>query len=137
RAPPARLDRGRRREGISRVQACRLAAAQEGRDVDVVGRELRLFLFFLTRGRGARRHLARRGGPLAAAAGAAGRRPLLPILLLQYLATRGQRTLEAGGNDGDPHPVFHRLVDDGAENHVGVWMSGLADDGRGLVDLVK
>ena len=43
--------------------------------------------------------------------------------------------LEAGGDDGDPHLVAHVLVDDAAEDDVGVGVGHAVDDLGRLVDL--
>src|SRR5205085_3462924 len=43
--------------------------------------------------------------------------------------------LEAGGDDGHPHLVAHGLVDDAAEDDVGVGVGDAVDDLGRLVDL--
>ena len=43
--------------------------------------------------------------------------------------------VEAGGDDGDPHLVAHLVVDDGAEDDVGVGVGDAVDDLGRLVDL--
>ena len=51
-------------------------------------------------------------------------------------ARRGMlRAFEARGDDRDADVVAHVRVDDRAEDHVHIGVSGLTDDGRGLVHL--
>ena len=51
------------------------------------------------------------------------------------LALRRSATVEAGGDDGHPDLVAERVVDDGAEDDVGLRVRGLLDEAGGLVDL--
>src|SRR5438270_10477776 len=45
--------------------------------------------------------------------------------------------LEARGDDGDLHGVLHVVVLHGAEDDVGIFMSGLLNDARGFVDFMQ
>ena len=51
------------------------------------------------------------------------------------LLRRGGGVREAGGDDGDGDFPVHGLVDEGAEDDVGVHVHGLVDDFRRGVDL--
>ena len=54
----------------------------------------------------------------------------------QRLGARlGLAAVEPGGDDGDPHLVTERVVDDGTEDDVGVGVRGLLHQPGGLVDL--
>ena len=44
---------------------------------------------------------------------------------------------EAGGDDGDLNFIAQRLIEDGAENNVRVFVSGTLNDGGGLIDLTQ
>src|SRR5207249_9337590 len=52
-----------------------------------------------------------------------------------FLMTRpgGWSFAEPGGDDSDLHGVFHLLVHNGAENNVGVFVSGALNDGARLL----
>ena len=52
-------------------------------------------------------------------------------------AGRRLTAVEAGRDDGDPHLVAERVVDDRAEDDVGLRVGGLADQLGGLVDLSR
>ena len=45
--------------------------------------------------------------------------------------------LEARGDDGDLHGVLHVVILHGAEDDVGIFMSGLLNDARGFVDFMQ
>ena len=60
-------------------------------------------------------------------------------LVLARVALQGAAghaaALEAGRDHRDADIIAHVRIDDGAEDHVHVWVRCLADDGRGLIDL--
>src|SRR3954447_7711734 len=97
------------------------ALLEEGRDVEVVVAaavaEVELVVV------GTAEHVVLGGlEPKGAAPLAAARLALVP-------------SVEAGGDDRDPHLVAHGVVDDGTEDDVGVGMGHAADDLGRLVDL--
>ena len=51
------------------------------------------------------------------------------------VALQRRAAVEAGGDDGDPHLVAEGVVDDGAEDDVGLGVRGLLDQPGRLVDL--
>src|SRR5947207_7595721 len=60
---------------------------------------------------------------------------LLLLLRQPRLRAAARTAVKAGRDDGDLQLALQRLVDDGAEDNVGVGVSSLLDDLRRLVDL--
>ena len=80
----------------------------------------------------------RRGGVLGPLRRSVGARSLLAVLeqrRLRGVTGLGLAAVEAGGDDGDPDLVAEGVVDDGAEDDVGVLVDGVAHQACRLVDL--
>ena len=110
-------------------------AAQEGRHVEVVRRDLArdladIFLDLVNDVRLARLRLWWLGNISASFPGLGQEgRPLLGLLLVGVP--------EACGDNRDFHRVFHLIVLHGAKNNVGVFVRGFLDDGGRFVDFVQ
>ena len=77
----------------------------------------------------------RTAGAGAAAAGAGADRPWTVPSARSSAAVQRRPAVEPGRDDGDPHLVAERVVDDRAEDDVGLGVRGLLDQAGRLVDL--
>src|SRR3990172_10259101 len=108
------------------------AIPQEGRDVEIVvaDRGLRYAAGSCLTRLNVRVDADGFGGPHVSSSF---RPPRFETRLALQSAPRHAGPFEAGRDDRDADVVGHVRVDDRAEDHVDVRVSGLTDDGRGLV----